>query len=410
MSFAAISSLIAGQLPLELPGYRINGIVLSETLLAIDLTDDPGTPFEDRYELQVTGSFTLSGTVFGLGAITGVALAQLDGLGAPIQGQTITIEFLKGGSLDAGSIDLSSPSAVLNTPLFGDALIQQLTRGIDAQATQLEDWLTGTDFRDIFRMFGGDDVVEAGGGNDRILAGSGDDIVLAGSGNDDVMAGSGNDLIFGEGGADSVQAGRGRDAVLLGNGDDTAQGGAGNDMLLGQGGDDVLVGGRGNDLLVGGGGSNRMAGGAGSDGLVAGGTGIDYLDGGKGRDVLVSGGDFTFMQGGEGADVFVFKDSDSDVQVISVLDFEDGVDRIGVNRGQLEFIRQELDNPSSVFIQDVVGSNMVRLSIGEDTMFLAGITRVDLSAADFVKTYSAFVRDVLDDSGWDTELDPLLFG
>ena len=409
MSFSLLSSFIAGQLPLQLPGVTINGVELGPTRLALDLTDDPGTSFEDRYEIAVTGSFALDGFSFDLSAITGAQVSQLDANGDALAGQTVSIGFRKGGSIDGGLHDMTDFETLLTAPLGGEEMLAQLTAGIFARASEVADHLTGTEFRDIFRLLGGDDVVEAGGGNDRILAGAGDDIVLAGAGRDEVFGGDGDDLIFTNGGADTVEGGKGRDAILLGRGDDIADGGNGSDLLLGHGGDDLLIGGKGGDLLIGGSGSNRLKGGDGHDGLVAGGAGGDYLDGGNGDDVLVSGGDFTFMFGGAGADIFVFKDTMEGFDVISVLDFEDGVDRIALNRAQMDFVQAELESGDSAFIRDEPGnSDMVRIQIGVDTIFISDISLADLTMDDFVKTFSFRVQDALDESAWSTELDPLL--
>jgi len=70
------------------------------------------------------------------------------------------------------------------------------------------------------------------GTNDLIDMGSGNDVVYSGFGNDTVAGGSGNDKLFG------------------GDGDDTLQGGNGNDILSGEFGSDRLEGGNGGDTFV----------------------------------------------------------------------------------------------------------------------------------------------------------------
>ena len=125
----------------------------------------------------------------------------------------------------------------------------------------------------------GDDLINAGGGNDLIYGRSGDDIIFAGSGDDEAFGHSGNDTIYGQAGADSLSGQEG---------DDTLSGGAGDDILYGGDGDDNLDGGEGTDRIHGGGGSNRFSGG----------QGLDYLYGGGGDDI------YTYNRG-DGNDVIL---------------------------------------------------------------------------------------------------------
>lgn len=423
MSFSVLQAAVDAVLPISLPGTTVNGMTLNSTRFAIDVTDEPGTAFEDRYEVFVTGEFSFSGTDLVLSKITGGGLVQIDAFGDPDLDTEVSFNFRSGAFLDWGAFDVTDPETLLTSPLAEGESFEGLTKGISARATNFQDWLSGTEFADVFRMFGGDDIVEAGGGNDRILAGSGNDIVLAGGGRDTVMGGNGSDLIFTDGGADFVDGGRGRDAILLGSGDDTGYGGAGADLLLGQSGDDDLWGEAGRDLLVGGGGANKLNGGEGNDGLIAGGTGKDYLNGGAGRDVLVAGGDLTDMIGGADADVFVFAPNGDDAVFVTIQDFEDGVDRIALTRSQMRVVVEALEDPDSTVItefgtvvtrggtnaHEADGFEFVRITIGNDQLTLAGIADHDLDRSDFILTSAGAVEGALDDSGWDTELDPFLF-
>ena len=419
MSFAVLQALIDAALPLSLPDVTINRITLGPDRFAVDLTDAPGTPFEDRYEAFITGSFALDGSFLDLGAIDGGGLVQIDGLGAPLADTLVTIDFRRGGTLDGGLFDLADVSGLLAAPLFGEDLLAGLTSGISARATAFDDWLTGTDFADVFRLFGGDDIVQAGDGNDRILAGAGNDIVLGCGGLDTINAGAGDDLVFAGGGDDTVDGGRGRDALLLEGGDDTAHGGSGSDLLHGGAGDDTLFGEDGRDLLIGGGGANRLDGGDGDDGLVAGGTGKDSLLGGAGRDVLVSGGDLTEMTGGADADVFVFTPTGSAGSFVTVTDFEDGLDRIALTPSQLAQVLAALDDPTSGVITEfgtavthgaeAAGpASYLRLTLGADELTLAGMTAAQLDRDDFIGASEQVVTRALDEAGWSTDLDPFL--
>jgi hypothetical protein len=84
-----------------------------------------------------------------------------------------------------------------------------------------------------------------------------------GSGNDVIQAGDGNDTLNGDAGNDRLQGGKG---------DDTINGGADNDTINGEEGDDILNGGDGNDQIQGGPGDDVADGGPGAD-LVQGGPG-----------------------------------------------------------------------------------------------------------------------------------------
>ena len=122
----------------------------------------------------------------------------------------------------------------------------------------------------------GNNRVETGPQDDKIVTGGGADLIRAGRGNDDVYAGAGNDRARGDSGHDNMFGGAGADRL---------GGAAGNDNVFGEEGNDRLAGGKGDDWLNGGRGSNRMAGGEGEDCFVF--TGIedardvvqDYEDG-----------------------------------------------------------------------------------------------------------------------------------
>lgn len=73
------------------------------------------------------------------------------------------------------------------------------------------------------------------------------------------------DSISGLGGDDLIEAGLGDDEVFGGDGDDDVRGGAGDDVLYGEAGDDRLDGGDGDDVLYPIAGSNELIGGAGFD-------------------------------------------------------------------------------------------------------------------------------------------------
>jgi RTX calcium-binding nonapeptide repeat (4 copies) len=108
------------------------------------------------------------------------------------------------------------------------------------------------------------------------------------------------ELIVAPPGVEAVQAGGGDDTIVagpitaasdcpsgchLGVGSQTFEGGEGDDVVYGERGNDVLVGGPGNDQLFGGIGDDLLQGGPGNDRL-AGGFGADSIDGEEGDDYV----------------------------------------------------------------------------------------------------------------------------
>ena len=90
----------------------------------------------------------------------------------------------------------------------------------------------GTDGRDTFYLYGGDDVASGGGGSDSIFAGAGADRL---------NGGGGNDFLYGDDGADLLFGGDGADRLYGGNGPDRLNGGTGGDFLVGGDGADRFV-------------------------------------------------------------------------------------------------------------------------------------------------------------------------
>jgi Ca2+-binding RTX toxin-like protein len=77
-----------------------------------------------------------------------------------------------------------------------------------------------------------------------------DDLTSGGGGNDVIQAKGGNDEIYGHRGKDKIKGQAGDDALYGGKGKDTLNGNRGDDYLVGGIGNDVLTGGKGNDQFV----------------------------------------------------------------------------------------------------------------------------------------------------------------
>ncbi|MBW4491088.1 MAG: hypothetical protein KME12_25295 [Trichocoleus desertorum ATA4-8-CV12] len=152
------------------------------------------------------------------------------------------------------------------------------------------DLLNGDDFRTEDL---GNDQIQAGAGNDYVDAGGGNDVAFGGSGFDRITGGEGADLLFGEGGSDVLTGADGDDIVYGGEGDDAVLGFADNDQVYGDNGNDIISGGAGNDLVFGGAGNDTLIG---FDIFVAPQPlsipgEVDILTGGTGNDTFVLGGE-----------------------------------------------------------------------------------------------------------------------
>lgn len=185
----------------------------------------------------------------------------------------------------------------------GGVLLYSLTE-LDVPAADFQYFVERNRVRDFLdALYGGDDVLNGGAGNDRLYGFAGNDELNGNAGNDTLVGGDGNDRLDGGTGIDRLIGGAGddtyfvddpRDRVIeaVGGGTDTVEastsltipknveilrltgtaalvatgsnaaerleGNAGANTLDGRGGDDVLVGGAGSDTLVGGRGADRF--------------------------------------------------------------------------------------------------------------------------------------------------------
>ncbi|MEO0520923.1 MAG: amidase family protein [Cyanobacteria bacterium P01_A01_bin.116] len=193
------------------------------------------------------------------------------------------------------------------------------------------------------------------------------------------------DVLVGDAFDNRIDALAGNDTVAGGLGDDVLLGGAGDDVLRGDlnvraaqnavlGGDDVIFGGEGNDRIGGKAGNDRLSGDGGDD-VLYGDAGDDVLRGGAGSDVLV-GDNFS---GGSGSDLFVFGRGEG---TDTVLDFEVGVDRIGLVEGELAF--------ADLAIAQAGDTTVLGVSGGEVLAVLRGVEAASLGEGSFVGVADGF--------------------
>ena len=200
------------------------------------------------------------------------------------------------------------------------------------------DWLYGLSGDDMLFGNDGGDTLHGGAGADTLFGGDGIDtasyvyspewvyVNLAahlGSGGDaegdqiweieNVIGSDGGDQIWGDDAAnfldgrkdsDFLQGVAGDDYLRGGDGDDHLEGGDDDDTLEGDADADTLLGGEGDDVLEGGSGTDTLYGDGGND-WIDGGSGDDHIDGGLGDDRIDGGAGVDLMAGGDGADTFV---------------------------------------------------------------------------------------------------------
>ncbi|MEL7085251.1 MAG: calcium-binding protein [Cyanobacteria bacterium P01_A01_bin.3] len=216
-----------------------------------------------------------------------------------------------------------------------------------------------------------------------------DDTIFGNTQNNVLIGGAGNDALHPFGGADFVDGGAGRDLLLLngfadGQLVDLVKGTGQN--LDGEGSintfiniEDVNGSSVAGDKIYGDNGGNRLSGlggvdllrGRGGNDILSGGDDRDFLLGDNGNDVLLGGSGNDVLQGGDDADIFVLgQDNGTD----TIVDFELGVDRIGLTGG--------------IAVGDLTFSGN-RLQLGGDTLaVLQGVNTSALEASDFITNFT----------------------
>ncbi|MEM6352734.1 MAG: hypothetical protein AAF766_18415 [Cyanobacteria bacterium P01_D01_bin.14] len=135
------------------------------------------------------------------------------------------------------------------------------------------------------------------------------------------------------------------------------------------GGNDIIFGGSGDDRIGGKSGNDILSGDAGDD-IIYGDAGDDILMGVTGNDILV-GDNFS---GASGSDLFVFGSGDG---TDTVLDFEVGIDRIGIVEGEFTFEDVTLTQDGANTLLGIADS-------GEVLAVLNGVQASALGESDFV--------------------------
>ncbi|MBX7106648.1 MAG: hypothetical protein K1X57_21415 [Gemmataceae bacterium] len=126
--------------------------------------------------------------------------------------------------------------------------------GSTSTGSQVSVSINGVSFGLFSLTSAGRVFIEAGAGNDRVIADTLNRAtrISGGAGNDTITGGLLSDLIRGNDGSDRLSGAAGNDIILGGAGDDQIEGGDGRDLLIGGVGADRVRGGAGEDILIGG--------------------------------------------------------------------------------------------------------------------------------------------------------------
>jgi Ca2+-binding RTX toxin-like protein len=108
------------------------------------------------------------------------------------------------------------------------------------QGTDGNDVMTGDHTGTVIDAYAGDDVVNAGAGDDRISGMDVNDNIGGGAGNDYIYGGDGNDSLGDILGSNAIIGGYGSDYIASGRGDDWIYGGPNADIIYAGAGDDHI--------------------------------------------------------------------------------------------------------------------------------------------------------------------------
>ncbi|MEH2078866.1 MAG: hypothetical protein V7K89_02270 [Nostoc sp.] len=200
--------------------------------------------------------------------------------------------------------------------------------------------------------------------------------------------GKGDDILDGGDGIDSVSESADvnftlTNTQLVGNGNDnliniervTLTGGISNNTLNASSftiASVYLYGGNGNDSLLGSSNNDYLYGQNDSDRLI-GNAGNDHLYGGAGDDILIGGAGNDLLYGQTGVDIFVLASGNGND---SILDFKDGIDKLGLFGG-LTY--------GALTISATSNKTFIRITSTNETLaILSGINFSLITESDFI--------------------------
>lgn len=282
-----------------------------------------------------------------------------------------------------------------------------------------DDYVNGGIGDDKIYGNGGSDVLLGGSGDDLIDGGWGADYLEGGTGADTLYAGAESVYVYGyylgnrwvngyynyDVSQNIVDGGGGADRVYGGYGGDILYGGDGADIIYGSqwSANDESVRLLDNDLIYGDDGDDQILGGYGND-IIYGGRGDDKIYGGYGADTLY---------GGEGDDyIYAWERYYSDDNLRDTIFGGDGNDAIYVSNG--DWVDAGTGNDRIDFSANSGGSVVTEAVIiageGADVISLSGLSGTAHVILDLTEaTQSKDVVTVSTDSGFDTALEIIGF-
>lgn len=183
-------------------------------------------------------------------------------------------------------------------------LLYTLTE-LDVPAADLQRFIDRNrvgDFLDA--VYGGDDVLNGGTGNDRLLGFAGEDELNGNAGNDTLEGGEGDDRLDGGTGVDRMRGGAGDDTYVVDDARDRVIEARGGGADLVEASTSYTIP-KNVEILVLTGAAALDATGSNDGDRLVGNAGANTLDGRGGNDLLVGGAGADTLVGGRGADLFV---------------------------------------------------------------------------------------------------------
>ncbi len=280
---------------------------------------------ENTY-IQASYAFTITPMVADL-----IAIHDIYGEPAAIHaGDTVYGENSTAGGVLDGLIAMTNPVTFTISDSDGidtiDFRSETADQRIDLRPEAISDVLGLTGNMIIARNTHIENAV-SGSGDDMIYGTPGNNVLGGGAGDDVIYAGPGNDILWGGAGADRMHGGPGDDIYHVGDAGDVVLEGAdiGTDEVRSNVSFNLNAHSQYLEILTLTGTGDIDGTGNSQDNLICGNAGQNRLDGGLGNDLL---------EGGAGADTFVFR---SGCGADTILDFEDGADRIAVLSGASAF-------------------------------------------------------------------------
>ena len=214
--------------------------------------------------------------------------------GSPRAGESCTVAGDCNGSRDyIGSCTVASQNCcdlTVTQAYLGDTICGIYSIGQYNAGSETITGTSGVDYICTYVNLSGHSVtINAGAGDDVIIAQGSTDTIDGGEGNDIIYGGDGNDILTGGPRATSGPDTSGNDTIFGGNGNDTIVGNGGRDFLYGEGGVDTIqdttcafgiCNQSPDDSLVG----SLLCGGDGDDIINAWGPRHQCIDGGQGND------------------------------------------------------------------------------------------------------------------------------